>query len=101
MKIKVTENDIRQGVQGSTMNCPIAKAVNRETGLYSRVTALRIEGFSTREELLAVYATGREQENKPFKVWDTPMAAQDFIHAFDTAIENEEKALIQPVEFEL
>ncbi len=69
MKIDVTAEDIKQGVKGSAMSCPIALAVQRKRGYHGATV-----GYST------CGAVGRGN-------WVLPKVARDFIAGFDNGRE--------------
>lgn len=70
MRIRVTRRDIKEGVQGNSFHCPVARAVRR---------ALRAREVWVREIIIVAKTGARE-------AYVTPFAVLDFIEQFDSAI---------------
>jgi hypothetical protein len=92
MKVSVQQEDIQQGVRGNAYHCPIARALQRETGMQAVVCTDRIALYEEDKADLDV----RGETGEPFKEWnDVPSEARVFITMFDADCH------IEPFEFEL
>ncbi len=70
MRIRVTQRDIDEGVQGNSFHCPVARAVKR---------AFKAAEVWVREIIIVTKAGSQY-------TYVTPPAAQDFLERYDSAI---------------
>jgi hypothetical protein len=70
MRIRVTQRDIDEGVQGNSFHCPVARAVKRALGA----------GEVWVREIIIVTKSGSPDS------YVTPPAVTDFIERYDSAI---------------
>lgn len=85
--IHVTQEDIEHGVKGECAACPVARAVDRETGKWSYVGGSCITVYETLNEALRpkpLFRTDAEFKLHGKKRYDTPRSATRFINRFDT-----------------
>ncbi|HVT61862.1 MAG TPA: hypothetical protein VHD33_00030 [Legionellaceae bacterium] len=80
--IKVTQEDINNGVAGSAMSCPIARAITRRFGLKENPKV---------GSLVATYWT-KDNELRQFQL---PYQAKEFIYNFDNQLG------VKPISFEI
>ncbi len=70
MRIRVTQREINQGVQGDCFHCPVALAVKR---------AFKAERVWVREIIIVTKAGLRQ-------TFDTPPEAEAFLERYDSAV---------------
>jgi hypothetical protein len=70
MRIRVTQRDIDEGVQGNSFHCPVARAVKR---------AFKAAEVWVREVIIVTKAGSQH-------TYVTPLEAQDFLESYDSAI---------------
>jgi hypothetical protein len=70
MRIRVTQKDIDEGVQGNSFHCPVARAVKRE---------FEADKVWVREIIIVTKAGSRQ-------TYVAPPAVEDFIESYDSAI---------------
>lgn len=88
LKIKITENDLRNGIREDCFQCPIALAVNRELGLEAHKMAVEVEDADSIVINGHVYvANSLEMKNQ----------VNNFIEGFDDGRLTSD-AMISPIE---
>ena len=70
MRIRVTQRDIDEGVQGNSFHCPVARAIKR---------AFKAAEVWVREMIIVTRAGVRE-------TYVTPSEVRDFIERYDSAV---------------
>ena len=70
MRIRVTQRDIDNGVQGNSFHCPVARAVKR---------AFKAAAVWVRDIIIVTKAGSQH-------TYVTPLEAQDFLERYDSAI---------------
>jgi hypothetical protein len=70
MRIRVTQRDIDNGVQGNSFHCPVARAVKR---------AFKAAEVWVRDIIIVTKARSQH-------AYVTPLDAQDFLERYDSAI---------------
>ena len=70
MRIRITQRDINEGVQGNSFQCPVARAVRR---------AFKASEVWVREIIIVTTAGSRQ-------TYVTPLEAEVFIERYDSAV---------------
>jgi len=70
MRIRVTQDDIDEGVQGNSFHCPVARAVKR---------AFKADGVWVREIIIVTKAGSRQN-------YVAPPEVEDFLESYDSAV---------------
>ncbi len=70
MRIRVTQRDIDEGVQGNSFHCPVARAVKRAF----KATEVWVR------EIIIVTRAGKK------KTYITPAEVEDFVERYDSAV---------------
>jgi hypothetical protein len=90
MKVQVLDADIAYGCRMNTLECPVARAVSRATGMLASVHWNKIILFSNKKE-----AEMMDWHDRVVKEWDTPSEVVRMIRRFDEGLP------VCPFEFEL